>query len=182
MGVQRRLFQNDAACNGLFVEAGWRIYASLKWVNVGSGNGLSPVRRQAITWTNDYLLSIRPIGKKFSDFFFIEIQTFLLTKLHLIMSSAKVAAILSRPQCVIIINVLSGHLWQWPSQWNSYVPKRILKLLAFVMKYEKNLRTKDSIPSHTQQTTLVMPKWRKGLPGISELSLPFIAMKCYILF
>ena len=68
MGVQRRLFQNDAACNGLFVEAGWRIYASLKWVNVGSGNCLSPVRRQAITWTNDYLLSIRPIGKKFSDF------------------------------------------------------------------------------------------------------------------
>ena len=27
-------------------------YASLKWVIIGSGNGLSPVRRQAITWTN----------------------------------------------------------------------------------------------------------------------------------
>ena len=33
-------------------------------VIIGSGNGLSPVRRQAITWTNDDLLSIAPFGKK----------------------------------------------------------------------------------------------------------------------
>ena len=31
-------------------------------VNTGSGNGLSPVRRQAITWTNADLSSIRPLG------------------------------------------------------------------------------------------------------------------------
>ena len=29
-------------------------------VNIDSGNVLMPVRRQAITWTNDDLLSIRP--------------------------------------------------------------------------------------------------------------------------
>ena len=28
------------------------IYASMNWVSIGSDNGLSPDRRQAITWTN----------------------------------------------------------------------------------------------------------------------------------
>ena len=28
------------------------IYASVNWVSIGSDNGLSPVRRQAITYTN----------------------------------------------------------------------------------------------------------------------------------
>ena len=36
-----------------------RIYASMNWVGIASCNGLSPVRRQAITWTNDDLLPIR---------------------------------------------------------------------------------------------------------------------------
>ena len=30
----------------------WPMYASAKWVIIGSGNDLSPIRRQAITWTN----------------------------------------------------------------------------------------------------------------------------------
>ena len=30
-------------------------------------NGLAPVRRQAITWTNAGLLSIRPLGTNFSE-------------------------------------------------------------------------------------------------------------------
>ena len=34
------------------------IYASGNWVSNGSDNGLSPVRRQAITWTNTDSLSI----------------------------------------------------------------------------------------------------------------------------
>ena len=32
----------------------------MNWVNIGSGTGLSPTPCQAITWTNDGLLSIRP--------------------------------------------------------------------------------------------------------------------------
>ena len=35
--------------------AWWCIYASPKWVTNGSANGLSSVRRQTITWTNDHL-------------------------------------------------------------------------------------------------------------------------------
>ena len=42
-------------------------YAS--WIIIGSGNGLSPVRRQAITWTSDVLLLIGPSGTKFSEIF-----------------------------------------------------------------------------------------------------------------
>ena len=72
-------------------------YAS--WIIIGSGNGLSPVRRQAITWTSDVLLLIGPSGTKFSEIF-IKIKMFSFTKLHLKMSSAKVAAILSWPWCV----------------------------------------------------------------------------------
>ena len=34
----------------------------MNWVNIGSGSVLSPVRRQAITWTNAVWLSIRPLG------------------------------------------------------------------------------------------------------------------------
>ena len=30
-------------------------------------NGLSPGRRQAIIWTNDIILSIRPLGTNFSE-------------------------------------------------------------------------------------------------------------------
>ena len=36
-------------------------------MKIGSGNGLSPVRCQAIPWTNTDLLSIRPLGKNFSE-------------------------------------------------------------------------------------------------------------------
>ena len=43
--------------------ATYRIYASVNPVSVASGNGLSPVRYQAITRTNTGLLSIEPLGK-----------------------------------------------------------------------------------------------------------------------
>ena len=43
------------------------IYASVNWVSIGSDNGLSPSRRQAITWTNADLLSIGPLGTNFSE-------------------------------------------------------------------------------------------------------------------
>ena len=39
----------------------------MHWAITGSGNGLSPVRRQAITWTNTGLLSIGPMRTNFSE-------------------------------------------------------------------------------------------------------------------
>ena len=55
---------------------------------IGSDNGLSPGRRQAIFWTNAGILLIRSLGTNFSEIL-IGIQTFLFTKTHLKMSSAK---------------------------------------------------------------------------------------------
>ena len=55
---------------------------------IGSNNGLSPGRRQAIIWTNAGILLIRPLGTNFSKSL-IGIQTFSLKKMHLKMSSAK---------------------------------------------------------------------------------------------
>ena len=56
--------------------------------SIGSDNGLSPIRRQAIIWTNDGLLSIGPLGANFSEIL-IKIQNFSFTKTHLKISSAK---------------------------------------------------------------------------------------------
>ena len=38
----------------------------MNWVSIGSGNGLSPFRGQAITWTNARLLLIGLLGTNFS--------------------------------------------------------------------------------------------------------------------
>ena len=52
---------------------------------IGSDNGLSPGRRQAIIWTNAKVLWIGPMGINFNDIL-IEIYSFSFTKMHLKMS------------------------------------------------------------------------------------------------
>ena len=61
---------------------------------IGSDNGLSPVRRQAIIWTNAEILLIGPLKTNFSEIL-IGILTFSFEKVVW-----KMAAILSRPQWV----------------------------------------------------------------------------------
>ena len=55
---------------------------------IGSDNGLSPGRRQAIIWTNAGIFLIGPLGTNFSEIL-IGIQTFSFRKMHLKISSAK---------------------------------------------------------------------------------------------
>ena len=50
-------------------------------VSIGSVNGLSPIRGQAIIWTNVHLLSIGPLGRKFSEIR-ITMQNFSFKKMH----------------------------------------------------------------------------------------------------
>ena len=69
---------------------------------IGSDNGLSPDRRQAIIWTNAGLLLIGPLGTNVSEIL-IEILTFSFKKMRLKVSSAK-----RRPFC-LGLNVLT--LW-----------------------------------------------------------------------
>ena len=55
---------------------------------IGSDNGLSPGRRQAIIWTNVGILLIRTLGTNFSEILG-EIHSFSISKMHLKMTSAK---------------------------------------------------------------------------------------------
>ena len=82
------------------IEAEWRIYASVNLTIIGSDNGLSPGRRQAIIWTNAWILLIRTLGTNFSEIL-SEIHIFSFTKIHLKMSSGK-----RRPFC-LCLNVLT---------------------------------------------------------------------------
>ena len=67
---------------------------------IGSDNGLSLGRRQAIIWTNAGILLIGPLGTNFNDIV-TEILLFSLKKMRLKMSSAK-----WRPFC-LDLNVLN---------------------------------------------------------------------------
>ena len=67
---------------------------------IGSDNGLSPGRRQAIIWTSAGILLIGPLGTYFNEIL-IEIHTFSFKKMHLKISSAK-----WRPFC-LGLNVLT---------------------------------------------------------------------------
>ena len=102
------------------------IYVS-KLTTIGSDNGLSPGRRQAIIWTNAGISLIRQLGTKFSEIS-SEIHTFLFKKMQLKMSSGK-----WRPFC-LGLNVLTAAitetrlqlhyhkdivLWVWWRMWIS---------------------------------------------------------------
>ena len=71
-----------------------------KLSNIGSDNGLSPARRQAIIWTNARILLIGPLETNFSEIL-TEIMTFSFKKMYLKASSAKL-----RPFC-FGLNVLT---------------------------------------------------------------------------
>ena len=84
-----------------------------KLIIIGSDNGLSPDRHQAIIWTNTGLLSIGPLRTYFSEIL-IGIQTFSFKKMRLKVSSAK-----WRPSC-LGLNVLMSkpmqHIYPQPVQ------------------------------------------------------------------
>ena len=84
-----------------------------KLISIGSDNGLSPGRRQAIIWTNAGLLLIGSLGTNFNEIL-IEILTVSFMKMRLKVSSAK-----RWPFClglnVLRVNSLTivMHMCQW---------------------------------------------------------------------
>ena len=66
---------------------------------IGSDNGLSPGRRQAIMWTNDGILLIRPLNKL--QWNFIRNSNISIQQNALENVVCEMASILSRPQCVL---------------------------------------------------------------------------------
>ena len=86
---------------------------------IGSDNGLSPGRRQAIIWTNAGILLIGPIGTNFSEIL-IKIITFSFRKI-----SSKVSSRKRLPSC-LSLNVLT----LWIPEGDIYV-----KLITSSYKY-----------------------------------------------
>ena len=85
------------------------IYVS-RITNIGSDNGLSPGRRQAIIWTNVGILLIRTLRTNFSEIL-SAIHTFSFKKMHLKMSSAKwrpfcLCLIVLKDQCVVTMEAV----------------------------------------------------------------------------
>ena len=99
-----------------------------KLTNIGSDNGLSPGRRQAIIWTNAGILLIGPLGTNFSEIL-IKVFTFSFKKMHVKMSSGK-----WRPFC-LGLNVLTWFSCSPVTQPYkiSTVTKTVFQLAHFTM-------------------------------------------------
>ena len=71
-----------------------------KLTSIGSDNGLSPGRRQAIIWTNAGILLIGHSGTNFSECLIV-IHTFSFNKMHKFANGVcEMASILSQLQCI----------------------------------------------------------------------------------
>ena len=89
--TQRKFFQENAIETEYRLLTHWGRATHIcvsKLTIIGSDNGLSPGRRQAIIWTNAGILLIRTLGTNFSEIL-SEIHAFSFKKMHLKMSSAK---------------------------------------------------------------------------------------------
>ena len=116
-------------------------------VGVGSDNGLSPIRRQAIIWTNAEILLTEPLRTKFSEIS-IEIHTFWFKKMHLKIWSAKL-----RPFCPRgdeLTNIVHGDVITDP--WPKFHWSLFLKV---------QLTISLSPPPATKAFAMLVPKFEK---------------------
>ena len=93
---------------------------------IGSGNGLSPDRHQAIIWTNTGLLLIGPLGRNFSEIKIEMTILFSFRKLHFNMSSVK-----WRPFCfsLIVLNATSqalNFIDIWIEMWWFFLSRKLI--------------------------------------------------------
>ena len=103
---------------------------------IGSDNGLSPGRRQAIIWTNAEMLLIGPLGTNFSEIL-IKMHTFSFKKIHLKLSSAK-----WQPFCLglnVLIHVGKRGPWTKddPDHWFISAPPRLMWVNEMETQYQK---------------------------------------------
>ena len=108
---------------------------------IGSDNGLSPGRRQAIIWTNARKFIIGPLGTNFSEIC-VEILTFSFKKIRFKVSSAK-----WRPFC-LGLNVLTG---------SEYMQRTITHTVCVLLCSGGRLNKKDGLTrygnSHVKDKT-----------------------------
>ena len=109
----------------------------IKMTIIGSENGLSPGRRQAITWTNAGILLIGPLGTNFIEIL-IGIQTFSFKKMHLKMSSAKWC-----PFC-LGLNVLNYSYHGSIRKWNFAMREKSLTFRRLHRRYISRSKVSNS--------------------------------------
>ena len=146
-----------------------------KLTTIGSDNGLSPGRRQAIIWTNAGILLIGPLGINFTESF-IEIDMFSFQKMHLNLSSAKRRPyyrginVLLTGVHVISCHLLLNEITQWddiptPTYW-SVRSCSLLKLLASSLHV-------NSLCNHVTLYGLASPRLLHSLVGHIKTSHSF---------
>ena len=126
-----------------------------KLIIIGSDNGLSPGRCQAIIWTNAGILLIGHLGTNFSEIL-IEICTFSFKEMYLKMSSGK-----WRPSC-LGLNVLSWRIphaftagmWQIGRHWYLNIYSDII----WTSWRLKSLATWVIVPQFVQSSTKKISK------------------------
>ena len=113
-----------------------------KLTTIGSDNGLSPGRRQAIIWPIAGNIGNGPLGTNFSEIL-IRIQTFSFKKMHLKMSSGKwrtfclglnvlthwgpvkhIYICITNPWLFLIIGPLIGLWSKFEAKYNNLYPKK----------------------------------------------------------
>ena len=92
---------------------------------IGSDNGLSPRRHQAIIWTNAGILLIGPLGTNLSE---ISIKIYAL-------SFKEMAAILSWPQCVKVLT----QIWFFPGDFLVHTGLIFTSLQSVLTSLKENL-------------------------------------------
>ena len=129
---------------------------------IGSDNGLSPGRRQAIIWTNAGILLIGPWGTNFSEIL-IGIQTFSSKKMHLKLSSGK------RWLFCLGLNVLTQVLLQRCTHCNNIyrsifvAPEQLIKLTTdhFINRHSRQTPHPSNITGNFIETERKWPAFCK---------------------
>ena len=129
-------FSSDSRETGWFCQYAVYVFNSLKpsdayVTSIGSDNGLSPGRHQAVIWTNAAKLSIVPLGKNFNEnnrnlYIFIRENTFV----NIVW---KMTAILSQPQRVRMTYNTSFPLDNWCEIWH-ILPSTFVVINLFLTK------------------------------------------------
>ena len=123
---------------------------------IGSDNGLSPSRRQAIIWTNAGKLLIWTLGTNFSEILG-KIHSFSLKKMHLKMSSAKgrlfslglneLTIQYPKKTMTFLFNSWQHCVHRWPgAEWYSVIISQAQNLqIIFQDCHTKNIQTSGQI-------------------------------------
>ena len=127
--------------------------------NIGSDNGLSPGRRQAIIWTNAGILLIGPLATYFNESL-IEIQTFSLKKIRLKMSSVKCLFRLG-------LNVLTEFRFAYKPNWSNLSPTN--SATVFVIIAWGDCEVFDAWQNLWLHSIMFFGEWLTGL-GLSMWS------------